>query len=49
MMCAGWIRFCASLIAMWRISWIDQRISGGVAVFWFLPEGDVSFFLAMAD
>jgi hypothetical protein len=37
MTCAGWIRFRASLIAMRRISWIDQRISGGVAMFWLLP------------
>src|SRR5215211_3649693 len=34
MICAGWIRFRASLMAMRRISWIDQRISGGVVVFW---------------
>jgi hypothetical protein len=49
MMCAGWIRFRASLIAMRRISCIDQRISCGVAMFWFLRGDGVSFFLAMAD
>ena len=32
MICAGWIRFRASLMAMRRTSWIDQRISGGVAM-----------------
>ena len=32
MMCAGWIRFRASLMAMRRTSWIDQRINDGVAV-----------------
>ena len=36
-------------MAMRRISWIDQRISGGVGVFWLLPGGDVSFFWAVAD
>ena len=44
MMCAGCIRSRASLMAMRRISWIDQRISGGVDMFWLLPGGDVSFF-----
>src|SRR5450432_2620857 len=29
MMCAGWIRFRASLMATRRISWIDQRINDG--------------------
>ncbi len=29
MMSAGWERLLKSLIAMRRISWIDQRISGG--------------------
>ena len=29
MMCAGWIRFRMSLMAMRRTSWIDQRINGG--------------------
>jgi hypothetical protein len=32
MICAGWIRFRASLIAMRRTSWIDQRINGSVAI-----------------
>jgi hypothetical protein len=49
MMCAGWIRFRASLVAMRRTSWIDQRISGGGAMLWFLPGDGVAFFLAMAD
>src|SRR6476646_2772302 len=31
-------------MAMRRISWIDQRISGGVVLPWFLPRFDVSFF-----
>ena|SRR5437879_486724 len=31
-MFAGWIRFRASLMAMRRTSWIDQRINDGVAV-----------------
>jgi hypothetical protein len=44
MMCAGWIRFRASLIAKRRISCIDQRISCGVAMFWCLPGDGVSFF-----
>ena len=26
---AGWMRLCASLTAMRRISWMDQRISDG--------------------
>jgi hypothetical protein len=43
MICAGWIRFRASLTAMRRISWIDQRINGGVAMRWFLPWFGVSF------
>ena len=30
-MWAGWMRRCASLTAMRRISWIDQRISLGAA------------------
>jgi hypothetical protein len=34
---------------MRRISWIDQRISGGVVMFWLLPGGGVSFFWAVAD
>src|SRR5450755_4553920 len=49
MTCAGWIRFRASLTAMRRISWIDQRISGGVGVFWLLPGYGVSFFWAVTD
>ena len=49
MMCAGWIRFRASLMATRRISWIDQRISGGVAMPRFLLWFGVSFFWAMAD
>src|ERR1700680_4566954 len=31
MMCAGWIRFRASLMAMRRTSWIDQRINDAMA------------------
>src|SRR4030088_3251286 len=49
MICAGWIRFRASLMAMRRTSWIDQRINDGVAMLWVLPWFDVSFFLATAD
>jgi hypothetical protein len=26
MICAGWMRRCASLMTMRRISWIDQRV-----------------------
>src|ERR1700704_4131156 len=48
-MCAGWIRFRASLMAMRRTSWIDQRINDGVAMLLFLPWFGVSFFLAVAD
>jgi hypothetical protein len=53
MMCAGWIRFRASLMAMRRTSWIDQRINDGVSVFLWLQLG-VAFFWrrwigAMAD
>ena len=29
---------------MRRISWIDQRISGGVVVLWFLPNSTFRFF-----
>src|ERR1700682_3650832 len=36
-------------MAMRRISWIDQRISGGVVMLWLLPGGAVSFFWAVAD
>src|SRR5580700_5975776 len=49
MMRAGWIRFRASLMAMRRTSWIDQRINDGVAMLLFLPWSGVWFFLAMAD
>ena len=43
MMLAGWMRRCASFMAMRRISWIDQRIrndmSPGVAsFFWAAPR-----------
>jgi hypothetical protein len=34
---------------MRRISWIDQRISDGVVMFWLLSLFGVWFFLAMAD
>jgi hypothetical protein len=33
-------------MAMRRISWIDQRISGGVVMLWLLPAGGVWFFWA---
>src|ERR1700687_3022057 len=46
---AGWIRFRASLMAMRRTSWIDQRINDGVAMLWFLPWFGVPFFLVAAD
>src|SRR5476649_2084879 len=49
MMCAGWIRFRASLMATRRTSWIDQRINDGVALLLFLPWSGVAFFLAVAD
>src|SRR5664280_1721124 len=54
MMCAGWIRFRASLMATRRISWIDQRINDGVALLLFLPRSGGAFFWrrrigAMAD
>ena len=49
MMCAGWIRFRASLMAMRRTSWIDHRINDGVALIWLLPWLGVWFFLAAAD
>src|ERR1700689_3300498 len=48
MMCAGWIRFRASLMAMRRTSWIDQRINDGVSVLLWLQFG-VAFFLAAMD
>src|SRR5664279_4637763 len=49
MICAGWIRFRASLMAMRRTSWIDQRINDVVAVLWALPWFGVPFFLAAAN
>jgi hypothetical protein len=49
MMCAGWIRFRASLMAMRRTSWIDQRINDGVAMLLILPWFGVAFFLAAAN
>src|SRR4029077_2508044 len=49
MMCAGWIRFRASLMAMRRTSWIDHRINDGVALVWLLPWLGGWFFLAAAD
>ena len=48
MMCAGLIRFRASLMAMRRTSWIDQRINDGVSVLLWLQLG-VAFFLAATD
>src|SRR5712672_3415195 len=48
-MFAGWIRFRASLMAMRRTSWIDQRINDGVAVLVCLRWFGVAFFLAAAD
>ncbi len=35
-------------MAMRRISWIDQRFSGGVIMFWLLPGGVGLFFWAVA-
>jgi hypothetical protein len=54
MMCAGRMRFRASLVAMRRTSWIDQRINDGVAMLLFLRWFGVAFFWqnrigAMAD
>src|SRR6202051_5018498 len=49
MIWAGWIRLRASLIAMRRTSWIDQRINAAVAMRWFLPRFGVSFFWAAAN
>ena len=40
MMCAGWIRFCASLMAMRRTSWIDQRMNDGAVVIEHLADDD---------
>jgi hypothetical protein len=49
MMRAGWMRFRASLMAMRRISWIDQQIHDGVAMLLFLPWAGVAFFFAGTD
>src|ERR1700758_544205 len=49
MIWAGWIPFRASLMAMRRTSWIDQRINDGAVVPWSLPRFGASFFWAMAD
>src|SRR6202022_3148732 len=54
MMCAGWMRFRASLVAMRRTSWIDQRINDGGVTSLFLSWFGVAFFWhnrigAMAD
>jgi hypothetical protein len=49
MMRVGWFRFRASLMAIRRTSWIDQRINDGVAKLLFLPWSGVWFFLAMAN
>jgi hypothetical protein len=49
MMCAGWMRFRASLVAMRRTSWIDQRINDGVVTSLFLSWFGVAFFLAQPD
>jgi len=46
MICAGWIRFRASLMAMRRTSWIDQRINDGVACFCFRRGSAFRFFCA---
>jgi len=46
MICAGWIRFRASLMAIRRTSWIDQRINDGVAMLWLLPWFGGWFFWA---
>ena len=45
MMCAGWIRFRASLMATRRISSIDQRINDELAMLRILPWFDVEYFL----
>src|SRR5271167_696928 len=37
MMCAGWMRFRASLMAIRRTSWIDHRINDEAALVLFLP------------
>jgi len=44
MIWAGCIRFRASLTAIRRTSWIDQRINDGVAVLLFLPWFGAAFF-----
>src|ERR1700722_13067719 len=44
MTCASWIRLRASLMAMRRTCWIDQRINDGVAVILCLPWFGVAFF-----
>jgi hypothetical protein len=50
MMRAGWIRFRASLMAMRRTSWIDQRINDGVAMLLFFAVVRRLFlFLGAAD
>ena len=46
MICAGWIRFRASLMVIRRTSWIDQRINDGLVIFWCLLWFGVSFFWA---
>src|ERR1700716_561045 len=49
MMWAGLIRFRASLMAMRRTSWIDQRINDGAAMVLFLLWFGAAFFLTAAD
>src|SRR6476620_8304907 len=49
MMCAGWLRFCARLMAIRRTSWMDQRINDWLSMLLSLPWFDVAFFLAVAD
>ena len=49
MMCAGWIRFRASLMAMRRTSWIDQQINDELEMLWILLCFDVEFFLVAAN
>lgn len=44
MMCAGWIRFRASLMAMRRTSWIHHRINDEAAMVLFLPWLGGAFF-----
>jgi hypothetical protein len=43
-MCAGCIRFRASLMAMRRTSWIDHRIKDSVAIFSFAVVRRFGFF-----